>query len=140
MYFLNVSSQNLIQLQNTSLIRAKKNLIECVTKWSLAIYYSFKLSLLGYVLSEQKFSLSTSFSATFSHSMSSLFVCPGQINCLCPLRRKPEQARKGQARKQVFILYSVTLESGIDVGQGINVGPGKLVKKNKRRALNKRRA
>ena len=70
----------------------KKNLIECVTKWSLAIYYSFKLSLLGYVLSEQKFSLSTSFSATFSHSMSSLFVCPGQINCLCPLRRKPEQA------------------------------------------------
>ena len=37
-----------------------------------------------------------------------------------------------------FKLYSpsVTLESGINVGQGINVGPGKLGKKNKRRALN----
>ena len=35
---------------------------------------------------------------------------------------------------------TLTLESGIDVGQGITVGPGKFVKKNKRRALNKRRA
>ena len=35
---------------------------------------------------------------------------------------------------------SITLESGIDVGQGIIVGPGKCIKKNKRRALNKSRA
>ena len=35
---------------------------------------------------------------------------------------------------------SLTLESGIDVGQGITIGPGKFVEKNKRRALNKRRA
>ena len=35
---------------------------------------------------------------------------------------------------------SLTLESGIVVGQGIYVGPGKLVLKNKHRALNKRRA
>ena len=35
-----------------------------------------------------------------------------------------------------YYKHSITLESGIDVGQGINVGPGKLGKKNKRRALN----
>ena len=37
-------------------------------------------------------------------------------------------------------LSTLTLESGIDVGQGITVGPGKFVKKNKHRALNKCRA
>jgi hypothetical protein len=38
------------------------------------------------------------------------------------------------------MFQSVTLESGIDVGQGISVGPGKFAKKNNCRALNKRRA
>ena len=35
---------------------------------------------------------------------------------------------------------SITLDSGIDVGQEINIGPRKFSRKNKRRALNNHRA
>ena len=47
---------------------------------------------------------------------------------------------KGKDLSEALIFASITLESGIDVGQGITVGHGKFVKKNKRRALNKHRA
>ena len=43
------------------------------------------------------------------------------------------------ANSQNDLLFSLTLESVIDVGQGISVGPGKFDKKNKYRALNKHR-
>ena len=40
----------------------------------------------------------------------------------------------------IFFIYgthTITLASGIDVGQGINVMPGKFGKKNNHRVLNK---
>ena len=48
---------------------------------------------------------------------------------------------KAGTLKQIDSLgNTITLHSGIDVGQGINVGPGTFGKKNKRRAFNKHRA
>jgi hypothetical protein len=47
---------------------------------------------------------------------------------------------KQASRESTLYSITLTLESGIDVGQGINIGPGKLDKNNKCMALNKYRA
>ena len=55
-------------------------------------------------------------------------------------RHVPSEALRlpGSKKGNSTFSMTITLASGIDVGQGINAGPGKFGKENKHRALNTR--